>query len=89
LNAWSQESSFDDPDLAQPVLCARLDFDDALDDATLERAWVDIDADLRRRFPELTEIFLEPVPRADPVVRNRVLERYGRAGVDRPRDGPE
>ena len=71
----------------QLLLCARLDFDDDLDAATLERACVAIDADLRQRFPELVEIFLEPVPRADPVVRSRVLERYGRAGADRLRRG--
>lgn len=72
----------------QVLLCARLDFDDHLDAATLERACVDIDADLRRRFPDLVEIFLEPVPRADPGMRARVLERYGEAGADRLRYGP-
>ncbi|MGH4023709.1 MAG: cation diffusion facilitator family transporter [Pseudonocardiaceae bacterium] len=71
----------------QVLLCARLDFEDDLDAATLERACVAIDVDLRQRFPELVEIFLEPVPRADPVVRSRVLERYGRAGADRLRRG--
>lgn len=71
----------------QVLLCARLDFDDDLDAATLERACVAIDVELRQRFPDLVEIFLEPVPRADPVIRRRVLERYGRDGADRLRRG--
>jgi cation diffusion facilitator family transporter len=69
------------------LLCARLDFDDALDVAALERACVEIDADLHARFPDLQEVFLEPVPRADPTMRQRVLERYGGAGAQRLRDG--
>ncbi len=59
------------------LVCARLDFDDALDAADLERACVEIDDDLREKFPDLDEIFLEPVPRSDPGMRARVLERYG------------
>ena len=71
----------------QVLLCARLDFDDNLDAAALERACADIDADLRKRFPDLYEIFVEPVPRTDRAIRERVLERYGQAGVDRLRTG--
>jgi hypothetical protein len=59
-------------------LCVRLDFVDTLDAAALERAWVKIDADLHERFPGLQEVFLEPLPRTDPAVRQRVLERYDR-----------
>jgi cation diffusion facilitator family transporter len=59
------------------LVCARLDFDDALEAADLERACVEIDDDLREKFPDLDEIFLEPVPRSDPGMRARVLERYG------------
>jgi hypothetical protein len=33
--------------------------------------------ELRERFTDLDEIFLEPVPRADPELRARVLARYG------------
>lgn len=69
------------------LLCARLDFDDALDAARLERACADIDADLRRRFPDLHDIFIEPVPRTDDAIRERVLQRYGAAGVERLRTG--
>ncbi|TQM12016.1 cation diffusion facilitator family transporter [Pseudonocardia kunmingensis] len=65
------------------LLCARVDFADTLDAAGVERACVEIDAELHDRFPDLREIFLEPVPRTDPVVRQRVLERYGPAGADR------
>jgi cation diffusion facilitator family transporter len=71
----------------QLLLCARLDFADSLDAAALERACVDIDVDLHDRFPDLQEVFLEPVPRADPTVRQRVLDRYGGAGAQRLREG--
>ncbi|MBP2339788.1 cation diffusion facilitator family transporter [Saccharothrix coeruleofusca] len=60
------------------LLCARLDFDDALGAADLELACVRIDEELRQRFPDLDEVFLEPVPRTDPALRQRVLARYGR-----------
>lgn len=67
----------------QVLLCARLDFDDSLDAAALECACVAIDAELHDRFPDLQEVFLEPVPRNDPATRQRVLERYGRQGAAR------
>jgi cation diffusion facilitator family transporter len=67
----------------QILLCARLDFDDNLDAASLERACADIDADMRNRFPDLQDIFVEPVPRTDRAIRERVLERYGQAGAER------
>ena len=72
----------------QILLCARLDFDDALDAASLERACADIDAEMRERFPDLQDIFVEPVPRSDPAIRERVLERYGKAGAERLQTGP-
>jgi divalent metal cation (Fe/Co/Zn/Cd) transporter len=71
----------------QILLCARLDFNDALDAASLERACAAIDADLRGQFPDLQEIFVEPVPRSDPAIRERVLERYGEAGAQRLAEG--
>jgi divalent metal cation (Fe/Co/Zn/Cd) transporter len=67
----------------QVLVCARLDFADAIGVAQLERACVDIDAELHERFPDLRDVFLEPVPRTDPVMRRRVLERYGPRAVDR------
>lgn len=59
------------------LLCARLDFDDSLSAAELERACVRIAAALRDLHPDLDEVFLEPVPRTDPELRARVLARYG------------
>jgi cation diffusion facilitator family transporter len=64
------------------LLCARLDFDDRLGAADVERACVEIDVALREHFPDLAEIFLEPVPRTDPTMRDRVLNRYGRTLAD-------
>ena len=69
------------------LLCARLDFDDALDAAGLERACAGIDVDMRERFPDLQDIFVEPIPRTDPAMRERVLKRYGSAGAERLRTG--
>jgi cation diffusion facilitator family transporter len=65
------------------LLCARLDFDDNLGAADLERACVRIDSELRAEFRELNEIFLEPVPRTDPELRAKVLARYGEGIVRR------
>jgi len=65
------------------LLCARLDFDDDLSAAELERVCVRIDAELRLHFDALDEVFLEPVPRTDPQLRARVLARYGDI-LDRP-----
>jgi cation diffusion facilitator family transporter len=59
------------------LLCARVDFVDALSSHDLEIACVRIAAELRERFPDLDEIFLEPVPRSDAELRARVLARYG------------
>jgi hypothetical protein len=38
-----------------------------------------IDSDMRARFTDLDEIFIQPVPRSDPGLRQRVRDRYGRA----------
>ncbi len=62
------------------LLCARLDFDDSLGANELEHACVRISAELRAEFSDLDEIFLEPVPRTDPDLRRRVLDRYGDLG---------
>lgn len=59
------------------LLCARVDFSDALSVAELERACMRIDGELRREFTDLDEIFIEPVPRTDPSLRARVVNRYG------------
>jgi len=52
------------------LLCARLDFADGLSSNDLEQACVRIAAELTERFPDLDEIFLEPVPRSDPELRD-------------------
>ncbi len=59
------------------LLCARLDFADGLTSSDLEHACVRVAGELTERFPDLDEIFLEPVPRSDPNLRARVLARYG------------
>lgn len=59
------------------LMCARLDFVDGLTSADLEVACVRIAGELQERYPDLDEIFLEPVPRTDPDLRARVLARYG------------
>lgn len=65
----------------QVLVCARLDFVDGVESDELERACVRIDAELRDEFGDLDEIFLQPVPRSDPELRERVRARYGsRAG---------
>jgi cation diffusion facilitator family transporter len=60
------------------LLGARVDFDGALTSTDVENAVVRIDALLREAYPELHEVFLTPVPRNDPYLRERVLARYGR-----------
>ena len=61
----------------QVVVCARLDWDDALGAADLERATVRMGRDIRVKFPDVVETFLEPVPRDDPDVLARARQRYG------------
>lgn len=59
------------------LLCARLDFVDTVTAGELEQVCVRLDTELREEFPDLDEIFLEPVPRTDPELRARVRARYG------------
>lgn len=61
------------------LLCARVDFADSLSAAELERACVRIDGELRAEFTDLDEIFVQPVPRGDPALNERVANRYGSA----------
>ncbi|MGH3672996.1 MAG: cation diffusion facilitator family transporter [Pseudonocardiaceae bacterium] len=61
------------------LLCARVDFADSLSADELERACVRIDGELRAEFTDLDEIFIEPVPRGDPALHERVANRYGSA----------
>ena len=67
------------------LLCVRADFVDSVGAGDLEEACMRIDGDLRARFNELDEIFIQPVRRGDPRVEDRVRARYGRVlsdGVD-------
>jgi cation diffusion facilitator family transporter len=66
------------------LLCARVDFVAGSTADELEAACVRIDADLRAEFPSLDEVFIEPVPRSDARLRERVLHRYGRVLADEP-----
>ncbi len=64
------------------LLCARVDFVDSVTASEMERACVRMESSLRERFPSLNEIFIEPVPRTDPGLRDRVRARYGRVLAD-------
>ncbi|WP_370945669.1 cation diffusion facilitator family transporter [Amycolatopsis sp. cg5] len=59
------------------LVCTRVDFDDALGASDVEHACVRIAAELQTRFSDVTEVFIEPVPRTDPDLRASVLRRYG------------
>jgi cation diffusion facilitator family transporter len=61
----------------QVLVCARVDFDDSLGAADLERACVRLAGELESDFNDVTEVFIEPVPRTDPELRATVLQRYG------------
>lgn len=61
----------------QVLVCARVDFDDALGAADVERACVRLATELTTDFHDVTEVFIEPVPRTDPDLRATVLARYG------------
>ncbi|HEU4331554.1 MAG TPA: cation diffusion facilitator family transporter [Lapillicoccus sp.] len=67
----------------QVVVGARLDVRDELTAGEVERATVRMGVEMRRRFPDVAEAFLEPVPRDDPEVRRRVRDRYGAEIADR------
>ncbi|MEV6876314.1 cation diffusion facilitator family transporter [Amycolatopsis sp. NPDC051128] len=61
----------------QVLVCTRVDFDDSLGAADLERACVRLAVELAEAFHDVTEVFIEPVPRSDPELRATVLARYG------------
>ncbi|WP_330359636.1 cation diffusion facilitator family transporter [Actinosynnema sp. ALI-1.44] len=64
------------------LLCARVDFVDTYTAGDIEHACVRIDDDLRAEFGDLDEIFIQPVPRTDQDLRDRVLRRYGQVLAD-------
>jgi cation diffusion facilitator family transporter len=61
----------------QVLVCTRVDFDDSLGAGDLERACVRLASELTETFNDVTEVFIEPVPRSDPELRATVLARYG------------
>jgi cation diffusion facilitator family transporter len=66
------------------LLCARVDFIDDLTASDLEEACVRLDEELRERFGELGEVFIQPASRGDAALRERVAARYGHALADEP-----
>ncbi len=64
------------------LLCVRVDFVDGFSTSDLERACVRIDSLLRKEFPTLDEIFVQPAPKSDPRVQERVRARYGHQLTD-------
>ncbi|MFC0042606.1 cation diffusion facilitator family transporter [Actinomadura rayongensis] len=69
------------------LVCARLDFRDGLTSGDVERTCVRLARELQDAYPEIDEVFLEPVPRDDPDLRARVVARYGHALGQRPTTG--
>jgi cation diffusion facilitator family transporter len=63
----------------QILVCTRVDFDDSLGAADVERTCVRLAGELPRTYTDVAEVFIEPVPRNDPEVRAAVLARYGDA----------
>ena len=64
------------------LLCARVDFVDTFSAADLEHACLRVDAELRQRFPILSEVFIQPASSKDRELRERVTGRYGHALAD-------
>jgi cation diffusion facilitator family transporter len=64
------------------LLCARVDFVDAVSVADLEHACIRLDEQLRREFEVLGEVFIQPASREDDTLRRRVQSRYGRVLAD-------
>lgn len=64
------------------LVCARVDLVDSLSVSELQEAVVRMGIAIRERWTDVAEVFLEPVPRRDDVVRERVRARYGDALAD-------
>ncbi|GAB3673570.1 cation diffusion facilitator family transporter [Actinocorallia lasiicapitis] len=62
----------------QVLVCARLDFRNELTAGDVERTCVRLAHQIRDAYDEIDEVFIEPVPRDDPGLRERVIERYGK-----------
>ena len=64
------------------LVCARVDFIDTYSAGDVEQACIRIDNELRELFHDVDEVFIQPVPRTNADLRDRVLRRYGRALTD-------
>jgi cation diffusion facilitator family transporter len=64
------------------LLCTRVDFVDAVSVADLEFACLRVDEQLRKKFPMLGEVFIQPASREDAALRSRIERRYGHALAD-------
>jgi cation diffusion facilitator family transporter len=64
------------------LACARVDFVNTVSAGDLERACMGLARRLREEFTELDEIFIQPAPRGDRTLRDRVRARYGRPMAD-------
>jgi divalent metal cation (Fe/Co/Zn/Cd) transporter len=64
------------------LVCARVDFVDTYSAGDVEQACIRIDNELRELFHDVDEVFIQPVPRTNADLRDRVLQRYGRALTD-------
>ena len=67
---------------ARVLVCARIDVVDSLSAGEVEQAMLRAADRLTREVPDVAEVFLEPVPREDDALRQRVLTRYGRTLAD-------
>ncbi|TDQ00898.1 cation diffusion facilitator family transporter [Labedaea rhizosphaerae] len=70
----------------QVLVCARVDVVDDYRAGQLEEAFARIDVELRKEFADVHEVFIQPVPRTNRELRERVLHRYGREMADQPED---
>jgi cation diffusion facilitator family transporter len=64
------------------LLCARVDFEEPLSASDLEALCVRLDEELRSKFEQLGEVFIQPASRDDENLRRRVEDRYGHAMAD-------
>jgi len=64
------------------LVCARVDFINTYSAGDVEQACIRIDNELRELFHEVDEVFIQPVPRTNADLRQRVLQRYGRVLTD-------
>jgi cation diffusion facilitator family transporter len=62
----------------QILVCARVDYDDALSSADAERVTLELHEQLIQRFPDIEDVFLEAAPHSDLALRAQAAQRDGR-----------